>query len=51
MATSARSVSPAESTASSATSAAARRRRELYLLSSDDGLLIEIGPVVGDAYR
>ena len=51
MATSARPVSPADPASPGAASPAARRRRELYLLSSDDGLLIEIGPVLGDAYR
>ncbi|MGH8253781.1 MAG: energy transducer TonB [Steroidobacteraceae bacterium] len=31
--------------------AAANRRPVLFLLSSDDGLLIELGPLLGDRYR
>jgi TonB family protein len=31
--------------------AAANRRPVLFLLSSDDGLLIELGPLIGDRYR
>ena len=31
--------------------AAAGRRRDLYLLSGDDGLLLELGPLLGDRYR
>ncbi len=31
--------------------AAGSRRPVLYLLSSDDGLLIELGPLLGDRYR
>lgn len=27
------------------------RRRDLYLLSGDDGLLLELGPLLGDRYR
>jgi TonB family protein len=31
--------------------AAAGRRRDLYLLSGDDSLLLELGPLLGDRYR
>jgi len=31
--------------------AAAGRRKDLYLLSGDDGLLLELGPLLGDRYR
>ena len=30
---------------------AAGRRKDLYLLSGDDGLLLELGPLLGDRYR
>ena len=31
--------------------AAAARRRDLYMLSGDDSLLLELGPLLGDRYR
>ena len=34
-----------------ATPALAHRRRDLYLLSGDDSLLLELGPLLGDRYR
>ncbi|HLQ11935.1 MAG TPA: energy transducer TonB [Steroidobacteraceae bacterium] len=45
------SSSPVQERRDTPAAAAAGRRKDLYLLSGDDSLLLELGPLLGDRYR
>ena len=45
------SSSPSQERHDKPASAAVGRRKDLYLLSGDDSLLLELGPLLGDRYR